>query len=217
NWPVHFIPNPIDTEKWKCIDKQIARDILNLPAEIFLILFGAIGGASEERKGFDLLQGALRILASKNESFQNIEIVIFGQLEPQKPFDYGFRTHFFGHLHDDQTLNLLYSACDVTVVPSRQENCSLVVLESQASGTPVVAFNETGSSSIINHKITGYLARPFEIEDLANGILWFFRDENKVSGRSVSFYARNHFDSKKIAKDYSSLYKAIMLDVSKFE
>ena len=81
-----------------------------------------------------------------------------------------------GHLHDDVTLALLYSAADVVVVPSRQENLPQSGTEAHACGCPVVAFDCTGLSDVVVDGETGYLARPYDIEDLANGIRWVLED-----------------------------------------
>ena len=64
-------------------------------------------------------------------------------------------------------------------VPSRQEAFGQTASEALASGTPVVAFDATGPSDIVDHKKTGYLAQPFDSSDLARGIEWILADENR--------------------------------------
>jgi len=81
-------------------------------------------------------------------------------------------------LNDDISLVTLYSAVDVTIVPSLQENLSNVIMENLACGTPVVAFNIGGNSDMIEHKINGYLAKPFDTNDLAYGIEWILNAPN---------------------------------------
>ncbi len=209
-WPVQFIPNPIDSHKWNCIDKAAARNILNLPRNKSLILFGAIGGASDPRKGFDLLEESLKVLRLNKDLVNRIELVIFGQLPPKQYPDLGFEMHFLGHLHDDPSLNLVYSACDVFVLPSRQDNCPLTVIESQASGTPVIAYDNTGAPSIIEHKKTGYLARAFDAIDFANGILWAIDNAKDLNPQEIALFAKNSFGADKVAKQYNDFYKDIL-------
>ena len=55
-------------------------------------------------------------------------------------------------------------------MPSRIEAFGQTAIESMACSTPVVAFGATGLLDIINHKVNGYLAIPFQSEDLAKGI-----------------------------------------------
>ena len=50
--------------------------------------------------------------------------------------------------------------------------------EAQSCGTPVVAFNVTGISECVSHEKTGYLAKPYQFDDLAKGIEWVI-DKNK--------------------------------------
>jgi len=84
-----------------------------------------------------------------------------------------------GHLHDDTTLALLYSAADVTVVPSRQDNLPQSGTEAQTCGCPVVAFNVAGLPDVVEDGTTGYLAEAYSSEDLAKGIAWVLEDAER--------------------------------------
>ena len=182
NWPVTVIPNTLDTETYKPYSKRIAREKLCLPNDSKLVLFGALKGGKEPRKGWDLLQPAL---ARVGQCIPDVHGVIFGQSEPKDPPKLGLPLHWLGHLHDDATLALLYSAVDVTVVPSRQENLPQIGTEAQACGCPVVAFNITGLPDVVEHEYTGYLAQAFSIDDLARGIEWVLNDDERYSKLSV--------------------------------
>lgn len=182
NWPVTVIPNVLDTEIFKPYPKNIARELLHLPEKSKLVLFGALKGGNDPRKGWDLLQPAL---AKAGQSIPDVHGVIFGQSEPQDPPNLGIPLHWLGHIHDDTTLAMLYSAVDVTVVPSRQENLPQVGTEAQACGCPVVAFNITGLPDVVEHEQTGYLAEAFSIDDLAKGIAWVLSDEERHVKLSV--------------------------------
>jgi glycosyltransferase involved in cell wall biosynthesis len=168
-WPVTVVPNPIDTDRWKPLDQALARSLLGLPADVPMLLFGAMGGGRDPRKGFDLLLDALAHLRAERE---DLHLVVFGQLAPRQPPDLGFPIHYTGHLHDDLSLRALYSAADLLVVPSRQEAFGQTASEAHACGTPVVAFNTGGLPDIVEYGHTGYLARAFDTEDLAEGIRW---------------------------------------------
>ncbi|NLO17471.1 MAG: glycosyltransferase, partial [Arcobacter butzleri] len=160
------LPNPIDTNTFKPFDKESSRELWSLPKDKKLVLFGAMGATSDPRKGFKELSKALSLINT------DVEFVVFGSSKPQNASDFGFKTHYLGHLHDDVSLVTLYSAVDVMVVPSLQENLSNAVMESLACGVPVVAFGATGLLDIVDHQTNGYLAEPFESEDMACGIEW---------------------------------------------
>ena len=169
DWPVSVVPNCLDTERWKPMAKALARQLLGLPADVPLLLFGAMGGGQDPRKGFDLLAGALQHLRGQ---VPGMELVVFGQLAPQQPPELGYPVHFTGHLHDDLSLRALYCAADALVVPSRQDNLPNTAVEAQACGTPVVAFDIGGLPDIVEHLHTGYLVKAFDDKDLAAGIAW---------------------------------------------
>ena len=121
-------------------------------------------------------------------------------------------TTYTGRLYDDVSLTLLYNAADVMVVPSRSENFPNVCLESMASGTPVVAFAIGGLLDQIKHKRNGYLARPYDVDDFANGIRWVLEDEERL--RDLRYAARKRvetmFDLKAIVRRYNDLYEEII-------
>jgi hypothetical protein len=64
------------------------------------------------------------------------------------------------------------------IVPSLQENLSNAIMESLSCSTPVVAFDIGGNSDMIEHKKNGYLAKPFDINDLAFGIDWVLSNKD---------------------------------------
>jgi len=201
------IPNPIDVDLFKPVDKSISRKIWNLPQDKKLIAFGAISATSDIRKGFKELSKALYKIADK----KNIELVVFGSSKPKNPPDFGFKTHYLGHLHDDVSLVTLYSAVDVVVVPSLQENLSNTIMESLACGTPVVAFNVGGNSDMIEHLKNGYLAKPFDTDDLKNGIEWVLNTPNYDElCKNAREKVLREFDSKIVAKRHIELYEEVL-------
>ena len=208
DWPVTVIPNCIDTQIWQPIEKILARKLLGLPTETPLIAFGTYGANSEYHKGFDLLVKALKHLSGLTEG---AELVIFGQPEPKNPPKLGFPVNFMGHLYDDVSLRLLYSAVDILVVPSRKEAFGQTASEAQACGTPVAAFKIGGLSDIVKHKHTGYLANPFDTEDLAEGIEWILSD--RTSGR-LGHTARERslqkFSYEIVSAQYQAVYQNLL-------
>lgn len=201
------LPNPINTNTFQSFDKTKSKELWNLPIDKKLILFGAIGATSDHRKGFKELSKALHKLQDKN-----IEFVVFGSSEPKKPQDFDFKTHYVGHLHDDVSLVTLYSAVDVMVVPSLQENLSNAIMESLSCGTPVVAFGIGGNSDMIDHKQNGYLAKHFDTDDLKNGIEWILNNNYETLCKNAREKVLKEFDSVVVAKKYIKLYEEILHD-----
>ena len=211
NKEVKLIHHGLDTNIYKPLEQKTARTILNLPLDKKLVLFGAITATEDVRKGFSFLEAALQKL-SESEWKDQLEIVIFGASEPAMPPELGFKCHFQGRLDDDISLAIAYAAADVMVVPSTQESFGQTACESLACGTPVVAFKTTGLQDIVEHQQNGYLARPFEIDDLTTGINWVLED--KTRWQSLCWRAREKVEQEFSLEIFSSkhlkLYKQIL-------
>jgi glycosyltransferase involved in cell wall biosynthesis len=206
---IEVIPHSVDTEKYKPVNQQIARKTLNLPQDKQLVLFGA--WHNYPRKGFHLLQLALHSLKEAGWK-DKIELVIFGFAQPENSFVIDFKSHYLGKINDRSLLATVYSSADVMVVPSMQEAFGNTTCESLACGTPVVAFDETGAKDIITHEVSGYLARAFEIEDLARGIAWVLENSNyrmQLSHRARA-EAEQKFTVVQEATRYQSLFSEIL-------
>ncbi|MBM5784072.1 MAG: glycosyltransferase [Cyanobacteria bacterium K_DeepCast_35m_m1_288] len=168
--PCAVIPNALPAA-FRPIPRQQARALLDWPQGLRLILFGAIDGTVDARKGWDLLAAALALLAGERS---DLEAVLLGQSAPAQgstpPLPLPSRTP--GRFHDDVSLALAYAAADVVVVPSRLDNLPQAASEALACGTPVVAFRQGGMGDLIEHRRNGYLAEPFDPVDLARGLAW---------------------------------------------
>ena len=209
DWPIKVIPNPLPLNIYKPIPRELARTIFNLDLNKDLILFGALNSSSNFNKGWDLLKPALKKLSN---ILPNLEAVVIGENEPMKQPNIGMKINYFGYLNDDQSLATLYSAVDVVIVPSRMENLPQAATEAQSCGIPVVAFNCSGFSDVVHHKKTGFLAKPFEIESLVDGINWILKDKKRFKKLSQNSRERaeNMWDSAKIANQYKNLYREVL-------
>jgi glycosyltransferase involved in cell wall biosynthesis len=209
DWPISTVPYFIDTDTWKPVEKAMARDLLGLPQQVPLALFGALGGATDTRKGFDLLKVALELLRGQVD---DLELIVFGQAPPRTASPLGFPVHYAGHLHDDLSLRVLYSAADVFVLPSRLDNLPNTGLEAHACGTPVVGFKVGGIPDIVLHEVTGYLAEPYEPDDLAKGILQVVSDplRQAAMSRAARDRACVTWCSKVVADGYRKVYQAAL-------
>ncbi|MGL4503764.1 MAG: glycosyltransferase family 4 protein, partial [Planktothrix sp.] len=207
---VEVIPNGLDTEKYKPIERRLARNLLKLPQEKHLLLFGAVSATSDPRKGFHLLQSALELLSQSGWQDQ-IELVVFGSSEPSNPPDLGFKIHYLGRFYDDISLALVYAAADVFIAPSIQDNLPNTIMEALACGTPCVGFNIGGIPEMIEHEQNGYLAQPYKIEDLARGIGWSI--ENQERHQKLSSRAREKAEQEFTQQIQASRYLSLFAEV----
>jgi glycosyltransferase involved in cell wall biosynthesis len=212
NQPIHVIPHGLDTQKYAPVEPRVAREILKLPIDKKLVLFGAFPGlAKGNRKGFEYLVPALKTLTDWQSK---IELVIFGANTPEKQEKLPFPVHYLGKFADDVSLSLVYSSADVMVVPSIQEAFGQTATEALSCGTPVVAFKLTGLKDIVDHKKTGYLANPFDSLDLGKGIDWVLSDTNRYQEISENSRSKavQKYSLEMQAQRFQALFKEILSD-----
>lgn len=204
------IPNGIDLAKFRLLDKASVREILGLPKDKTLILFGAAHALTDKRKGIHLLTEALKSCFGK-PGFEDVELVLFGSSKPEAPLDVGFPTHYLGRLDDNLTLCMAYNAADIFIAPSLQENMANTVLESMACGVPVVAFDVGGMGDMIRTGHNGELVSTASASGLADGITNLLqRGELVQLGSNGRRDAEEKFDILKIAEQYRRLYERVL-------
>ncbi len=141
---IHLIYNAVDPVQWTGGDPTALRRELSLSKKTFLMLFAArlVPG-----KGHRFLMEAV----SRMEGDLCLVIAGEGELEDcirqdAEQLNLADRVRFLGHRTD---MVNLYAAADVTVCPSESETLSFLLLESLASGTPVVATRVGGLTDIV--------------------------------------------------------------------
>lgn len=89
------------------------------------------------------------------------------QEEELKEYFKGTDTVFTGQLSGDE-LSSAFASADVFMMPSDSETLGFVVLESMASGVPVVGCAAGGIPDLIRDGDTGFLVQPGDIDGYAN-------------------------------------------------
>lgn len=211
---VEVIPLAIDTNIFRPIEKDIAREVLQIPKDKKVIFFGATF-IDEPRKGMKYLQDSLNILneliESSNLKTEDILLLIAGKGEISFLEKLPFKYKEVGYLNDDITLSLHYQSSDLFICPSIEDAGPTMIPESMLCGTPVVAFKTDGIPDFIEHKKNGYIGEHKNSKDLAEGMLWVLANENysKVSEEAHSFSIKRH-SYQEIAKKYNTLYKKVL-------
>lgn len=213
NSNIKVIPNGIDLKIFKRLDKNFCKKFLNLDLSKKYILFGAMTSTSDKRKGYDLLKRALSFFKEKFYlKDKDIVLLVFGANKPQNNENLPFDINYLGQISDDITLNIIYNSADVFIAPSREDNLPNTIVEALSCGVPCVAFNVGGMIDLIEHKNNGYLAEPFNIEDLAEGINFVLEDENRWNNLSENALnkAQKDYNINDISDKYIDLYKKIL-------
>jgi glycosyltransferase involved in cell wall biosynthesis len=160
---VTVIPNGLNTDTFAPRDTGAARDGLGLPREAKIVLFAA-DSLANRRKGFAFLLDAIRGL----NGIENLVLLSAGRGKPH--LESNIRHVHLGHVENDQQLSQVYSAADLFVMASLQDNQPNTVLEAMACGTPVVGFDVGGVPEMVRPGITGMLARPADAKALRTAI-----------------------------------------------
>jgi glycosyltransferase involved in cell wall biosynthesis len=203
---VRVIPNGIDTEAFKPMPREKACEFFKLDPNQKYILFGAVQATRDPRKGFDLLLAALKYLEQENDRM-TFTCLVFGSSSTHTPLSQKVAVKYLGAVNEDSQLALLYSLSSLFVCPSRQDNLPNTVVESLACGTPVVAFDIGGMKDLITHETNGFLAKPFDPEDLARGIKLLLKIADPSRYREASrVKATSTYSSSQMAHAYLQIF-----------
>ena len=159
-----------------------ARRRLGLPEDGRYVLLGAANLANP-RKGVALAFEALR-QGEVLPGGEPLGVLTFGAGQPSAG-DAARVTQAFGHVKDPEELALIYAAADVFVTPALQESCSQTGLEALAQGTPVVCFDDTGSTEYTVNGETGVVAPTRHAGDLSRAITRALTDPGLGDQRRV--------------------------------
>jgi len=128
-------------------------------------------------KGFEFLSEAVKKLDNRGFPFKLL--VVGGNRNPQVEDDI---RNLFGKLVDDgkvsftgmlkgEDLARAYACGDLFLHCSITETFGLVVLESMASGVPVIARDEGGPSEIVSDEKSGYLVAPQDLDGFVEKVI----------------------------------------------
>ncbi|MFH1522270.1 MAG: glycosyltransferase family 4 protein [Patescibacteria group bacterium] len=175
------------------------------------ILF--VGGLDKAHyfKGVDILLKSAAKLKTKN---WQLLIVGNGELKIQyQKQAQGLRIHdkvkFLENIKSDE-LPRIYQEADLFVLPSinKNEAFGLVLLESMASGVPVIASNLPGVRSVFQNGIHGFLTKPGNSDDLRNKIELILKDKNlrKKMSQTSRKLAEERYGWEKIDKRLNRIF-----------
>jgi glycosyltransferase involved in cell wall biosynthesis len=201
---IEVIPNGLDTDVFKPIDKSVAKAYFGLPPGDPVLLFGA-QFLTDRRKGGDLLVEALEQIDFR------CTLLVFGIGDLSVGTGGPVTVKTVGSLNDDISLAMTYSAADVFVCPSREDNLPNTVAEALACATPCVAFDVNGLREMIEHRKNGWLARPFDSADLGAGIRWVATHPNREQlARAARDKALAEYGLERMSERYARLYAELL-------
>ena len=175
DFPIHYIPNGIDTEVYQPLDSQDCKSVLGIPKNKKVLMFAATN-LTEIRKGGILLMKALQHLPNSLKT--ETVLLTFGNGSEAIADTVDMPVLNFGYISNDYFKAIVYSAADLFVFPTRADNLPLMLQESMSCGTPMVSFKIGGVPDLVRPGITGYLAQPEDTQDFCNGIVQLLEDRD---------------------------------------
>jgi glycosyltransferase involved in cell wall biosynthesis len=214
-FPIHNIPNGVDTDVYKPLNSEQSRLGLGIPVDKKVLLFGA-QSLHDTRKGGDLLLKALQSLPGTLRS--EILLLVMGEGGEKIAKSVDIQTRQLGYITSDSAKALAYSAADVFIFPTRADNLPLVLQESMACGTPMVSFRVGGVPELVRHYETGLLAEPGDANALSESILHLLEDShlrNRLSRRCREIALEEYSLELQIVR-YIELYNQLTQQMKRF-
>lgn len=204
-FPVTTIPNGLNTDDFAPRDIGYARDILALPRDASVILFVA-DYVQNRRKGLFTLEKAFESISTT----PGLVLLTVGYKDPRKQFP-------IAHLHLGTVLNngllsVAYSAADLLVIPSLEDNLPNTVIESMACGTPVVGYAAGGIPDMVRPGKTGSLVPVGDAQALGQAMRDLIEDPGKRQAMSENCrrIAVEEYSLETVAKRYMQLYEDML-------
>ena len=209
------LPNGVDTSVFDVLEPPAyLRSRLQLAHDNRVVLLVARLDRAHYFKGVDILLEALAQLPSE------VIGVIVGDGELRADYQaradrlgIANRVRFAGRVSDDE-LPEYYRLADVTVLPSTTmgEAFGLVLLESMASGTPVIASNLPGVRTVVDDGEDGLLINPGDVDDLQRALQTVLGDEARRQGMGLQGRRKveRHYDWTQIGSRLETIYLQLL-------
>lgn len=208
---IHLIPGGVDTQRFQNnLTRQEARTQLNWPQDRQILFTPR---RLVHRMGIDRL---LQALAQIKPTVPDLWLAIAGKgrlredLESQSvALGLANDVKFLGFLPDEQ-LPIAYQAADLSVIPSRAlEGFGLILLESLASGTPVMCTPVGGMPEVIESFSPDLITDSTSTDAIASRLASLLTGNMHMPTREACRdYAATHFNWPKITQQVRQVLMA---------
>jgi len=198
------VPNGIDRSEYRALDKATVRSVLGLPLDKPLVLLSA-GNLKDPRKGVREAIKALQCLKGVKPG-----VLLLGHPSAEtNELLKGLDAYPFGYVAEYRLLNQIYAAADVFLFPSFADNQPLAILESLASGTPVVGFATGGVPEMIQEGVTGHMVPTGDVSALSAALERFLLNK-ATPWRNNCVDASAHYDKGAFVSRHIDLYTRLL-------
>jgi glycosyltransferase involved in cell wall biosynthesis len=197
----------INTFAFRPLDRPTCRDLLGIPADLFVVCAGSAELGSTG-KGMGLLLAALAALPESLRKRSALLTYGSGVLPGELG---GLKTYQTGYLTSERLLSIVYSAADVFCTPSQMETFGMTAAEAGACGLPVVAFATGGLPEIVESGVNGWLVPTGSVEGLSHALRAAALDPAVRTryGTEGRRRAERLFDIRLTASRYQDVYRSL--------
>ena len=184
---IYRIPFGIDQNKFKPKDIKEAKKELGIDEDSIVLMFRCDNNIF---KGLNIIKESLKKIKSKNK----ITLITVSEKDLLKEFKDTFNILEYGWIKDETIIVKLYQACDIFLMPSKQETFGLMAIEAMSCGKMVLALEGEGTSlpEVINSPECGLACKE---EEYSEKLQYFIDNLNEVKERgkkSLEFARQNY-------------------------
>lgn len=199
---VYRIPFGVNQELFHQKDAAEAKAELGIPSDNLTIMFRA---DKSPFKGLDVIVEALR----QTKFSKPVTLLLVGQTGLMNEFRGRFSIKDYGWLTDDAKLAKLYQACDLFLMPSRQEAFGMMAIEAMSCGKTVLALNGTSLPDVIHSPECGIAVEETEFTATFQ-MLIDHPEEREKHGAASLRYAKEYYTLERYLDAMMSAYREII-------
>jgi len=206
NKKVYLLPFGINQNLFKPSDRDSAKKKLNIEKDSIVLMLRANNGPF---KGLDIIVNAL----SKIKTSKKITLITVDQKGLLDKFKDKYNILEYDWVKDDNFLVTLYQACDIFLMPSRQETFGMMAIEAMSCGKMVLAVKGEGTAlpEVIDSPKSGIAVDETEFSTELQRLINHPEEMELRGKRSLKFaqkmYSKDVYVSKMI-----TIYKEVMAD-----
>lgn len=106
-----------------------------------------------------------------------------------------------------------YKNASLLILTSQSEGFGMVITEAATFGIPTIAFNILGLRDIINNEVNGYLINAYNVDEMANKIVEYFSNENKMTIMKNNILKKSkEYEENVIITEWKKLIQSLLED-----
>jgi glycosyltransferase involved in cell wall biosynthesis len=209
------IPYGIDTAVFRPHEQTAARREFGLRDDATCIVFGA-DNSGERRKGFEVMADAVAAAMAGAEFRRavgdgRVQLLVFGDCPADSLARLQAPVRALGRINSDVRLAKLFSACDLLLLPSLEDNLPNVLLEAMCCGVAPIAHAVGGIPDAVVDGVNGALVRAGDVRGFATALVAAVKSPATVAGwrEECRREAPRKFSLAATAGAYRALYESM--------